>query len=204
MPGLCYGWQLDLLADSDGRGVGASLAADALGAARGAAAWRAGLSRSERRFHPGPVPLLGGVAVYVALIAGLIAALLAGPLPPCRAGQTLLGADPHRSPGLPLRGIDDCRNLRWRAKLVLQFVAAMSDRRRRLFRRFHHRLRLPHRTGLLGVPLTTFWLMGCINALNLIDGLDGLASVVGLSTTSMMGIIALNMGNGHVAAAAWR
>ena len=33
------------------------------------------------------------------------------------------------------------------------------------------------------LPLTIFWLMGCINALNLIDGLDGLASVVGLSTT---------------------
>ena len=56
--------------------------------------------------------------------------------------------------------------------------------------------------GWWGVPLTICWLMGCINALNLIDGLDGLASVVGLSTTSMMGIIALNMGNDHVAAAA--
>ena len=44
--------------------------------------------------------------------------------------------------------------------------------------------------------------MGCINALNLIDGLDGLASVVGLSTTSMMGIIAMSMGNEHVAAVA--
>ena len=31
---------------------------------------------SQRRFHPGPVPLLGGVAVYLALVAGLIAALL--------------------------------------------------------------------------------------------------------------------------------
>jgi UDP-GlcNAc:undecaprenyl-phosphate GlcNAc-1-phosphate transferase len=56
--------------------------------------------------------------------------------------------------------------------------------------------------GWWGMPLTIVWLMGCINALNLIDGLDGLASVVGLSTTSMMGIIAMNMSNDHVAAAA--
>ena len=55
--------------------------------------------------------------------------------------------------------------------------------------------------GHWGLALTTLWLMGCINALNLIDGLDGLASVVGLSTTSMMGIIALSTGHVHVAVA---
>ena len=52
------------------------------------------------------------------------------------------------------------------------------------------------------MPLTIGWLLGCINALNLIDGLDGLASVVGLSTTSMLGIIAMRMENEHVAAVA--
>ena len=31
-----------------------------------------------RRFHPGPIPLLGGVAVYVAFAAGLLAALALG------------------------------------------------------------------------------------------------------------------------------
>ena len=59
---------------------------------------------SERRFHPRPVPLLGGVAVYFALIAGLIAALLLGPIPASRSGQAVLGADSGRGPGLPVRG----------------------------------------------------------------------------------------------------
>ena len=44
--------------------------------------------------------------------------------------------------------------------------------------------------GWFGVPLTILWLVGCINALNLIDGMDGLASIVGLSTAAMMGLIA--------------
>ena len=42
-------------------------------------------------------------------------------------------------------------------------------------------------------------MLGCINALNLIDGMDGLASIVGLSTAAMMSIIAMSMGNNHVA-----
>jgi UDP-GlcNAc:undecaprenyl-phosphate GlcNAc-1-phosphate transferase len=41
--------------------------------------------------------------------------------------------------------------------------------------------------------------LGCINALNLIDGMDGLASVVGFSTAAMMGVIAANGGHDHVA-----
>ena len=58
---------------------------------------------AERRFHPGPVPLLGGVAVYFALVAGLVAALLLDRFRQARSGQALLGADSGRGPGLPVR-----------------------------------------------------------------------------------------------------
>jgi GT2 family glycosyltransferase len=46
------------------------------------------------------------------------------------------------------------------------------------------------------------WLLGCINALNLIDGMDGLASMIGLSIAVMVGIIALGTGNPHVSVVA--
>ncbi len=157
---------------------------------------------AERRFHPGPVPLLGGVAVYFALVAGLIAALfldrfrqpdlvrLCWTLIPAAALACLFGA------------IDDCCNLRSRAKLALQFLAASlitaAGFSVNFIIVFGYRIEL----GWWGVPLTIGWLLGCINALNLIDGLDGLASVVGLSTTSMLGIIAMRMENEHVAAVA--
>ena len=157
---------------------------------------------AERRFHPGPVPLLGGVAVYFALVAGLIAALLLDrfrqpdlvrlcwTLIPAAALACLFGA------------IDDCCNLRSRAKLALQFLAASlitaAGFSVNFIIVFGYRIEL----GWWGVPLTIGWLLGCINALNLIDGLDGLASVVGLSTTSMLGIIAMRMENEHVAAVA--
>ncbi len=57
----------------------------------------------------------------------------------------------------------------------------------------------PIELGWLGVPLTVLWLVGCINALNLLDGMDGLASIVGLSTAVMIGMIAASQGYYHVA-----
>ncbi len=47
----------------------------------------------------------------------------------------------------------------------------------------------------LGFVLTVVWLIGCTNAFNLIDGMDGLASGVGLVATVTMLIAALTQGN---------
>src|SRR5439155_5894298 len=45
--------------------------------------------------------------------------------------------------------------------------------------------------GLLAVPFTLFWLLGAINSLNLIDGMDGLLSSVGLIVTLAMAAMAV-------------
>jgi UDP-GlcNAc:undecaprenyl-phosphate GlcNAc-1-phosphate transferase len=47
----------------------------------------------------------------------------------------------------------------------------------------------------LGFALTVIWLVGCSNAFNLIDGMDGLAAGVGLVATVTMLIAALTQGN---------
>lgn len=156
---------------------------------------------AERRFHPAPIPLLGGVAVYAALTAGLIAALALGRFRHADLVQLSWALVPTAALACLFGGIDDCRNLRWRAKIILQLIAALSIVAAGYSVDFIIVFGCRIELGAWGAALTILWLMGCINALNLIDGLDGLASVVGLSTTSMMGIIALNMGNGHVAVA---
>ena len=45
--------------------------------------------------------------------------------------------------------------------------------------------------GWLGVVVTLFWIVGMINAINFIDGLDGLSSGVGLIAAATLGIISL-------------
>jgi len=47
----------------------------------------------------------------------------------------------------------------------------------------------------LGCLITVIWLVGCTNAFNLIDGMDGLAAGVGLVATLAMLIAALTQGN---------
>jgi UDP-GlcNAc:undecaprenyl-phosphate GlcNAc-1-phosphate transferase len=47
----------------------------------------------------------------------------------------------------------------------------------------------------LGFVITVVWLVGCTNAFNLIDGVDGLAAGVGLVATVTMLIAALTQGN---------
>jgi len=157
---------------------------------------------AHRRFHPRPVPLWGGVAVFFALVAGLITALLLDRFRQEDLTRLCWALIPAAALACLFGALDDCFNLRSRAKLLLQFFAALpivaAGFSVDFIIVFGYRVEL----GWWGMPLTIFWLMGCINALNLIDGLDGLAAVVGLSTSSMMGIIAMNMGNDHVAAAA--
>ena len=87
-------------------------------------------------------------------------------------------------------GIDDRFDLPSRLKLALQIISVLPIV---LFGYYVDRVvafGYPIELGWLGIPLTVLWMVGCINALNLIDGMDGLASIVGLSTAAMMGVIA--------------
>ena len=52
-----------------------------------------------------------------------------------------------------------------------------------------------HYADFVTVPLSVLWLIGCTNAFNLIDGLDGLASGIGLFATLTTLLAALLQGN---------
>lgn len=49
--------------------------------------------------------------------------------------------------------------------------------------------------GLAAIPLTVIWLLATTNAMNLIDGSDGLCSTVGAIITGALGIMAHLSGN---------
>jgi UDP-GlcNAc:undecaprenyl-phosphate GlcNAc-1-phosphate transferase len=95
--------------------------------------------------------------------------------------------------------LDDRFDLNARLKLVLQLLAVSPIVAAGYYVDFVVLFGWRIELGWFGIPLTILWLLGCINALNLIDGMDGLASMVGLSTAAMMGIIAVSTGNDHVA-----
>ncbi len=153
----------------------------------------------RRKLHGRPVPLWGGVAVYGAVAIGLLSArFFAGGASPELAELStawMIAAGFVCFVG----AIDDRYDLPSRVKLILQIVAVLPIV---LFGYYVDRIvafSYPIELGWLGAPLTVVWLVGCINALNLIDGMDGLASIVGLSTAAMTGVIAASEGHPHVA-----
>ncbi len=160
---------------------------------------------SYRKTHRRPIPLGGGLAVYLAT-AGLLAALLAVPNP-FRADlrdswpdlvTLLLAGAVIVTVGL----VDDRVPLRGRQKLLGQALAASIVMSGGLVIQHIAIFGWQIDLGLLSLPFTIFWLLGAVNALNLLDGIDGLASTIGLILVSAIAGMAVLVGHHYVAVVA--
>lgn len=160
-------------------------------------AWRRGtLDRADgqRKLHASPVPLLGGVAVWLATVGALA---LAWALNQGAATYGLLPTAPWlfaASLACLLGWRDDVRGLRVRWKLLGQFAAATPLV---VSGSIVHRLEgagLQVELGWLAIPFTYAWLLAGMNAVNFIDGIDGLASTVGAIAAAGL---ALAIGDAH-------
>src|SRR5271165_2690930 len=142
--------------------------------------------------HQAPVPLGGGVAIWLATMMVLgacgLAVLMGGPELPrpmaehvtasglfSRAGE-LLEILVLASIIMVMGLIDDWKNLKWQLRLGIQVlcasILAASGIRVTLFWPFTH--------PLLGGAVTVMWIVGLTNSFNMLDNMDGLAASVGL------------------------
>ncbi len=128
----------------------------------------------SRKIHRQAMPLLGGLAIYLSFwpVAALTFLLLKGegPLWGLFWGSTIIVA---------LGLYDDLKGLSYKAKLAGQFAAALVLLAYNIRIEF---ITLPFKDltflGLFVIPLTLLWVVGLTNAVNLIDGVDGLATGV--------------------------
>lgn len=146
---------------------------------------------SVRKLNHRIVPRVGGIAIIVAYVVSLSAALL---LPP-PWGYHMERQFPDVWKLLLATGLifltgmlDDLRTLKPWQKLFEQVVAALMA----YFGGVQIHLLGNHPLDpWISLPVTVIWLVGCTNAFNLIDGLDGLAAGVGLFATLTMVLAAL-------------
>jgi UDP-GlcNAc:undecaprenyl-phosphate GlcNAc-1-phosphate transferase len=145
----------------------------------------------ERRIHKAPCPRLGGVAVFatVALFCSVLALAhhklqAAAEVNPGGIYGFALGALIVFATGV----VDDVRGLRPAIKLAADTIAAALVVTSGAC--LATRVSLPHggtfELGRLAVPLTIGWIVLVTNAVNLLDGMDGLASgvvAIALATT---------------------
>jgi UDP-GlcNAc:undecaprenyl-phosphate GlcNAc-1-phosphate transferase len=144
----------------------------------------------ERKIHKNPTPRLGGAALFLAINLGLWIALV--------WEGSILSSDLKYLLGFLLGGIvifslgiyDDVKGLRVRWKIVFQSLAILilmlfGLRISILYIPFFKAVDL----GIFSFPITFTWCLVIINALNLIDGLDGLASGLSVITSlTLLGV----------------
>ena len=116
--------------------------------------------------------------------------------------MNLLGAGIACSWIVVLGLIDDRVGLRGRQKLAGQIVAAMILIACGVLIRKIGLFGMEVDLGLLAIPVTMLWLTGAINALNLLDGMDGMATVIGLILSLAICALALLTHHAAVAIAA--
>jgi len=140
----------------------------------------------ERRMHSHPIPRMGGLAIFFGF---LLSTLFFVELTPQVRGM-LLGAVIIVVLGI----FDDIYALRAKFKLVVQIVAALVAV---LSGNVIEWLTNPNifspnpywHLGWFSIPFTVLWIVAITNAVNLIDGLDGLAC--GVSTISSMTLLVI-------------
>jgi UDP-GlcNAc:undecaprenyl-phosphate GlcNAc-1-phosphate transferase len=152
-----------------------------------------------RKIHQRPIPRLGGIAIALAFLAPLVGLLIHLNRP-----GLFLATQHHFLVALFVGGAailalgvyDDICGANHKLKFAVQISVAIFGYYLGL--RFESML-LPGigriEFGMFALPITVIWVVAIVNALNLIDGLDGLASGVSFFAVSTLFVCGLMDGD---------
>ncbi len=160
----------------------------------------------RRKLHARVIPVAGGPVIFVSVCVALLVAWY----PPGRLHEAA-GANASLLIGLLAAGVlvcalgvaDDFGRLRGRHKLLGQIVAVAVVIASGVEVRTVHLLGADFELGVLAIPFTAFILLGAINSLNLIDGMDGLLGTVGFILCLALGMMAWAAGRDVTACVAF-
>ncbi len=154
-----------------------------------------------RSAHDKPIPCIGGAAILGCVAATLaLVAVWFGPtcfriMINLQAMAVALAAAGIFGLGL----VDDAAHLRARTKLLAEVLIALGLCVVRLTLPVAQWLGLTENVWWIDWPVTIVWVVAITNALNLADGLDGLAAGVGV--TACVALAVCGIADGHVAVA---
>lgn len=147
--------------------------------------------KDERRVHSKPIPLLGGLAIFISVMVF----------------TPFIVNDYKEMAGIMLGGIiifitgvvDDAKDLNPKLKFLLQIVAASVacyfGVRIDFLTNPTNTSDMINLSSYIAVPISIFWIVGITNTINLIDGLDGLSSGLTAISAISFSIIASRNGN---------
>ena len=133
----------------------------------------------EDRWHGCPTALMGGIAIYAAATAALLAVASIEAVWAIWGGATLM---------FVVGTVDDLARIRPAAKLAAQVVATGLL----LYDGYAFGI---HWSPWVSFPLTLLWVVGITNAVNLLDNMDGLAAgIAGIAALVMTGFAGVTGG----------
>ena len=152
---------------------------------------------NERKVHTGSIPRMGGMAIYGAFVLGTLS----------------LGIYTKQVAALLIAGslvmfvgwVDDVRGISPKIKLIGQVIASLILIKGGFYVQF---ITNPFTDGglislgIFTIPITILWLTGISNAVNLVDGLDGLSAGVSAIAALTMTIVCFVQGQLQTAALA--
>lgn len=152
----------------------------------------------RRRVHTKPVPFLGSLAIYLSFFISLLIAFNAYPEIKMSFTDEFQGLFIAGTLIVLLGLWDDIKNIKPLIKLIGQILAALIL--------FYFGFRIEVFTNpvtgaetqaylIFSVLFTVLWVVGLMNAMNLIDGLDGLAAGLSAIVCLTLLLIALYLGN---------
>ena len=152
--------------------------------------------KDGRRMHDHPIPRMGGLSIFFGFLLSVLVFLdLDGQMRGMLLGAAII---------VVLGIFDDIYSLRAMFKFVVQIIAALVAA---LSGNVISIVSNPNvfssdlywDLGWLAVPVTVVWIVAITNAVNLIDGLDGLACGVSAISSMTLLVISLAISDGPVA-----
>jgi UDP-GlcNAc:undecaprenyl-phosphate GlcNAc-1-phosphate transferase len=154
----------------------------------------------ERKIHTNPVPRLGGIAIFFALLISALAVPLLLPVAFRSSGPVV-----YTVRFIPvffafclifvMGLLDDFHNLHALLKFLLQIVAASLVTAGGFTISSLGIRGLPViQLGVFAYPITILWIVAISNAINLVDGVDGLAGGIAGWSALSLGVIGILKG----------
>jgi UDP-GlcNAc:undecaprenyl-phosphate GlcNAc-1-phosphate transferase len=150
-----------------------------------------------RKIHTTPMPYGGGIAVAVTVLLATFWAWRFSPFAGAAVGTKTFNWPVYAAGSLVILAlglVDDRRRLSARTKLLVQTIVAAA------VAVGGERLRLFDAPAPLSIAVTVLWILAVTNAFNLLDHMDGLSSGVALLAGAAFLVVALQTGQGFMAA----
>jgi UDP-GlcNAc:undecaprenyl-phosphate GlcNAc-1-phosphate transferase len=149
-----------------------------------------------RRLHNHPIPRMGGMAIFFGFLVSVV--LFTEVTKPVQG--ILIGAVIIVATGV----VDDIVSIKYWVKLLAEILAAVVAVAHGVVIQVLMNPNVISEQesifiGILSIPITIVWIIGVTNAVNLIDGLDGLACGVSVISSVTMLVVALLVAEPNVA-----